>query len=706
MLSSEDYLMRIYEIAKQYGVSSKDIISFLESSGMSVKSHMSQLDDHVLLLIEKHFAQSSRAQVPDTNSEKESQKKVEKVIPNVIAPKSESVESTRQQKQRPVSSKNVSKHDVSHGSKSDFVHKQKRDTPLIHKTTPLVKAQDLTVEQFADQAHVPAAQVIIVLLKWGMRVTKNQIVTKETVIRLANYFNVALDEIVVKKEQKLHISESLKTSKTLQERPPVVVVVGHVDHGKTTLLDFIRKTRVAAREKGGITQHLGAYEVRMNQGTIVFLDTPGHEAFSKIRQRGVRVADVAILVVAVDDGVKPQTIEAIKIIQEMQTPIVVALNKIDKVPEAQVEVVKQQLMQHGVVAEEWGGDTIIVPISAKTGLGVDTLLEMILLQAQMMELKAEMHGRAIGYILESKLEKGRGPIATVILQNGRLNKNDYFMCGSTVGHINSIIDTYNQVLDHVGPSIPVQISGFDKSPHVGDTISVVSKDEYLQKKMELRKTVPSYQAFSGSMADSSKSARFILKADNNSSREALVDAVEKLLKQQGRQAIIISSGIGMISDGDVELAHNTGAEIFGLHTKMDSKTTVLASQRHVPVYCFDIIYRLLDAIKETFESQKQVIIERVKIGQATVIKVFNIPKIGEVAGCHINSGKCIKGAFVIAYRGNEKIGESKIVSIQREKETVAEARAGFECGIVLQDRKFGFQEQDRIECFIEEEKKP
>lgn len=700
--------MRVYEIAKLYGVSSKDIVLLLENSGLPVKSHMSQLDNSALLLIEKHFVKSSSnnnfEKLETKQYQNESQKKIE--LPREQAKAVVLKTKLTKQQNNITSSHSVPKNKATMYSPIDTpILKQKKDLVFANKT-PLVQAHDLTVEQFADQTNISVTQVIVMLLKWGMRVTKNQIIQKETVLKLAQQFNIPVAEVLVKKEQKFQLNNSLKTTKTLQERPPVVVIVGHVDHGKTTLLDFIRKTRVAAREKGGITQHLGAYEVKTNTGMIVFLDTPGHEAFSKIRQRGVRVADIAILVVAADDGVKPQTIEAIKIIQEMETPIIVAINKIDKASESQLELVKQQLLQQGIVSEEWGGETIIVPISAKTGQGIDAFLEMILLQSQMMELRADVESSAIGYVLESKLEKGRGPIATIILQNGCLHKNDYFICGATVGRVTSIVDTYNRILDIVTPSIPVQIAGFEKSPQVGDTIVVISKDAYLQKKTEQRKAsfVPQVTS-SGVMGEGVHVERFVLKADNNSSREALVDAVEKFFKQQGKHAIIVSSGIGMISESDIELAHNTGAEIFGLHTKMDAKTAAFANQRHVVVHYFDIIYRLLDAMQEKFELQKKVAVERVKIGQATVIKVFNIPKIGEVAGCHINSGKFVKGGFAVAYRGSEKIGESKIVSIQRAKETVTEARAGFECGIVLHDKKIGFQEQDRIECFVEEIKK-
>jgi len=721
MLLDEGCLMRVYEVAKRCDVRSKDVILFLEGIGVFVKSHMSQLDQKTVLLIEKKF---TSAHAPTISSNEISFEKDQKINPVAVSSDKIPEESSLAEKKMvkaeqrssvsPVVKNNEHEERRKNSKQQQIINKnsvssmqQKKTINPVEPALPLVKIHDLTVEQFAKQAHVPATQVIVALLKWGMRVTKNQIITKETVVRLARHFSVPVAEIEIKKEQKIQLHNELsllKNTKNLQERPPVVVVVGHVDHGKTTLLDFIRKTKVAVGEKGGITQHLGAYEVRTALGTIVFLDTPGHEAFSKIRQRGVRVADIAVLVVAADDGIKPQTIEAIKIIQEMQTPIVVALNKIDKVPESQIDVVKQQLMQYGVVPEEWGGETIVVPISAKTGLGVDTLLEMIALQAQIMELRAEKNTSGVGYVLESKLEKGKGSIATIILQNGRLSKNDYFLCGSTVGHVNSIIDTYNHSLNHVEASIPVQISGFEKSPHVGDTISVISKEEYLERKSELRKTSTITQPIVGNIAEGSLAMRLILKADNNSSREALVDALEKLFKQLGKQVIIVSSSIGTVSEGDIELAHNTGAEIFGLHTKMDGKTAAFANQKGIEVHFFDIIYRLLDVIKEKFESRKQKIFEPIKIGQATVIKVFNIPKVGEVAGCHINTGKCTKGAYVVAYRGNEKIGESKVVSIQKEKETIAEARAGFECGIVLQDRKFGFQEQDRLEFFIQEEK--
>ena len=486
-------------------------------------------------------------------------------------------------------------------------------------------------------------------------------------------------------------------SKIKQEK---IILLGDGAVGKTTLLDFIRKTKIAAKEKGGITQHLGAYEAKTDAGTIVFLDTPGHEAFSKIRQRGVRIADIAILVVAADDGVKPQTVEAIKIAQEMHTPIVVALNKIDKIPESHIEGVKQQLMQYGVVSEEYGGEAIVVPISAKTGKNIDLLLEMVNLQAQMMELKADLDALGNGYILESKIEKGRGPVATIILQNGILQKGDYFSCGSTIGHINTMIDSRGSIKEKIGPSIPVQISGFDRLPSAGDYISVFSKNEYLQRKNEISKqAIASTTRMSSHHVDA---LRIILKADNDSSREALVDSITKQFKTQEKGVSVISSGIGNINESDVELAYNTGAEIFGLHVKIDPKTSMLAGQKYVPMYTFDIIYRLFDSIAAKLEAKKEIILQKVKIGEAIVIKVFNVKKVGEVAGCRVSSGKMVKNGIIVVYRNKEKVGETKIASLQKEKESVSEVRSGFECGIVSKEKAFEWQLEDRIECFIEE----
>lgn len=695
--------MRVYEIAKQLGVSSKEVLSLLEEKGMPVKSHMMQLDNDALKIVDSFYKKNSKTEVDSIKKDISSE--IISANSSLSHKKDMSVGAGQKELLKSSDDKVTRATKVGHVS-TDHQEKVSSIVTEDKKESRGIIAQDMTVEQFAELSQIPATTVIINLLKWGIVAAKNKIINKATVEKLCQTLNIPL--IAVEKntdlKKELPLARAIAGKKVveshLKERLPVVVVIGHVDHGKTTLLDFVRKTKVAAKEKGGITQHLGAYEAKIASGNIVFIDTPGHEAFSKIRQRGVRIADIAILVVAADDGVKPQTIEAIKIAQEMRTPIVVALNKIDKVPESHLEVIKQQLMQYGVVSEEYGGESIIVPISAKTGKNVDLLLEMINLQAQMMELRADFANAAHGYVLESKIEKGRGPVATVILQNGILHKSDYFSCGNTIGHVNTIIDYLGKMKESVHPSIPVQISGFDKLPRAGDYLTSCSKNEYLQRKNEISK-----QAISSNTRLSSHNAdalRIILKADNDSSREALVESITKQFKNQDQDISIISSGIGNINESDVELAYNTGSEIFGLHVKADAKTSMLAAQKHVSIQNFDIIYRLFDAIAAKLESKKVIVLQKVKVGEAVVIKVFDIKKVGEVAGCRVSSGKIVKGGIIVVYRGKEKIGETKVASLQKEKESVPEVRAGFECGIVSKEKNFSWHLEDRVECFVEE----
>ena len=347
----------------------------------------------------------------------------------------------------------------------------------------------------------------------------------------------------------------------LAARPPVVVVVGHVDHGKTTLLDFIRKTKVAAKEKGGITQHLGAYEVKTAQGNIIFLDTPGHEAFSKMRGRGMGVADIAILIVAADDGIMPQTIEAIKFAQEAKLPIIVAINKVDKVDAARIEAVRRGLAQYGILPEEWGGDVVCLPISAKTGVGVDHLLEMIVLQSELMELKADPARTGIGYVLESKPEKGRGPMATVLCKQGTVHVGDYFICGNTVGKVSSLTNSQGQRIASVGPAVPVAVAGFSSLPEVGSLFKIVTPDEYKKVKDALIDN-----RTGGQKIVTEGALNLIIKTDSISTKEALLGAMEKIAKKVGEEFNVIHAGIGPVSESDVVLANSTGSSIVEILT--------------------------------------------------------------------------------------------------------------------------------------------
>ena len=541
--------------------------------------------------------------------------------------------------------------------------------------------------------------IIMTLLQWGLVVHKNQAITEDVVARLADQFGL---KKIIKNEGRQILAQATTQSaqEHLEERLPVVVIVGHVDHGKTSLLDYIRKTRVAAKEKGGITQHIGAYEASTPHGNLIFLDTPGHEAFSKIRQRGVRLADIAVLIIAADDGIMPQTVEAIKHIKAMNIPVVAAINKIDRVDISRLDVIKQQLAQHDLLPEDWGGEVICAPVSAKTGKGVNELLEMLVLQAKMLELRTSSHGPARGYILEAEVEKGRGAVATLICQHGSIAVGNYFICGNTVGHVSSLVDSYGRRIAKAGPSIPVRVAGFEELPNVGDYLEVVTKDTYLQKRSQAKDATTS--AFQSSAQ--AGALNIILKVDTNSTQEALIESIEKVNKKSPVPFHVLQSSVGSITESDIELAYNTGSRIIGLHVKLESNAAILAQERGVIIELYDIIYKLLEALEAFSESKKAVEYIREKTGTATVLKVFDIKKIGIIAGCMVNDGIFVRKGIIVTKRNGSKIGEGKITSLQRDKKTVKEVHSGFECGFMAQ----GFQEWeegDTVECYIEVPKK-
>ena len=476
----------------------------------------------------------------------------------------------------------------------------------------------------------------------------------------------------------------------------MAVVIGHVDHGKTTLLDFIRKTRVAAKEKGGITQHLGAYEVKTAQGNLVFLDTPGHEAFSFMRARGIKVADIAILVVAADDGVMPQTVEAITRAKLAGIPIIVALNKMDKATPAQVETVKRQLAQHDLVPEEWGGPIPCMPISAKLGTGIDELLDVIVLQSQLMELKANLSVPARGFVLESKIEKGRGPVATVICQHGILRVGDYFIAGTTSGKVSSMVDSSGKRVQEAYPSVPVQVAGFAELPQAGDAFEVATQEEVKKRVVQgaeqrpdlfLKKTL------------SEKEIPIIVKADNASSKEALLNALSKISSDH-RTVTVVTAAVGDITESDVMLASDTGSFIYGFHTKPSANAAELAQKKAVVIKTFDIIYKLLEDISLLLEAGKPVKMITKKIGEASVLKVFDIKGLGIVAGAHVKTGRFVKDGKVIVWRGKSKAGEGTIKGLQRDRKAVKEVHAGFECAFLV-DGFDTWEPDDRVECFQE-----
>lgn len=682
--------MRVYEFSKQSGISSKELLDLLSKAGFSVNSHMSVLSPAAIEFLNKRSkkqeAHSSEAPVKET-----------KKISHPVEANKEPMEIALTKKQATTKEhKQVNKAPASKIKEPVITHMQKQ-APVVRSTTPstpvtLILAPT-TVAEIATATQKPASEIIVTLLKWGILSNKNQMLPVEVVSRLAEHYQIKTEKPVQKKEEIKRASST--QGESAQERLPVVVVVGHVDHGKTTLLDFIRNTRVATREKGGITQHIGAYEAKTKQGSLIFLDTPGHEAFSKMRARGVRVADIAVLVVAADDSVMPQTLEAIKHVKEIGLPIVVAVNKIDKVDISRVDIVKRDLSNHGLMPEEWGGDVIYAPISAKNGTGVDHLLEMIVLQSQLMELRADAIGQGAGYVLESRLEKGRGVVATLLLQQGKIAIGDYFSCGATTGKVSSLTDSYGKRLQEVGPSIPVQVAGFDELPEAGDYLEVLSKEDIRKVKsggLQNRKTL-TYRKL---LTEGAKN--IIVKTDTNSSKEALVESILKVSDKSEKGFNIIQASIGAISESDVVLAADTGSDIFTLHVKAEPNANLLAQRLGVSIKTFDVIYKLLEDLEQVAESRKEVKMTRKCIGEAVVRKVFDIKNVGVIAGCYVKDGIITKDSLLVMYRGKQKVGEGKITSLQREKRTVKEIHSGFECGIVVENFT-EWQVDDRIEAF-------
>lgn len=687
--------MRVYEFSKKYGVSSKDLLAQLNDAGFEVKSHMSILDDAAIAFLTKLLDKSAKNEKPAIkiieNIVQETPAPVKKE-PEIIA-KPEVHKQVQPDKRQP---KEVSANNVRKPVPTNRIATRKEEVVIKPKEL-ILKPQ--TVTAIADAAGRPVSEVILTLLRWGTLANKNTLLPEEVVARIAQQYNIPIVKPLPQKKVEERAVRPVAVEGTqLQERLPVVVVLGHVDHGKTSLLDFIRKTRVAAKEKGGITQHLGAYVAQTRLGNIVFLDTPGHEAFSKMRARGVKVADIAILVVAADDGVMPQTIEAIKHAKSMGVPILVAINKVDKVEPSRIEATRRDLAQHDLLPEEWGGDVVMIPISAKTGQGIEQLLEMIVLQAQLMELRADITSPAKGYILESKIEKGRGPVATLLCVHGQVAVGDYFIAGSTGGRVSSLVDSTGTRIAKVGPSIPVQVAGFESLPSAGDYFEVVTQNEY-KAKLRILGNEPKKLAVARPLVTKDMIA-LIVKTDTDSSKEALLESIEKLSNKSQIGFTVIQAGIGDVSESDVILASNTGARIVTLHIKAEPNAASLAQQRSVIIDTYGIIYKLLESLEAFAKSKIAPTFMRKKVGEAEVRRVFDIKNVGVIAGCYVTEGYILRNGIVVGWRGSQKLGEGNITSLQREKRSVKQVNAGFECGFIVEGIN-DWQEGDRIEFFIE-----
>ncbi len=570
---------------------------------------------------------------------------------------------------------------------------------VIEKKDPLV-VQSMTVGDFAERTGVPVTEAIITLLKQGKVCAKNQLLAEPVVYELCRHYEIeTIAPVAPQKKEVLSGSLSLSTENQ-KKRPPVVVIMGHVDHGKTTLLDYIRKTRVAAKEKGGITQHLGAYKVESPQGDIVFLDTPGHEAFSKIRKRGASVADIAILVVAADDGIMPQTVECIKAIKALNMLVIVAMNKVDKVDAQRLEIVKRQLTQYELLPEEWGGDVVCIPISGKEGTGVDQLLEMILLQAEMLELQGSDSASAQGYVLESRMIQGRGAVATVLCRQGVLRIGDFFNAGEVVGKVTAITDSFGKNLTMADPSTPVLVAGFSALPSVGALFTVVKEEDYKKSKIVSAEKVHTFTPQATTSADAQK-FNVIIKADTHSSLEAILDAIKKIAKADTKDIVILHAGIGNISESDALLAKNSNAQLIAFSVKPEHNAATFLKNSKLKVHFFDIIYKLLDELTVMASREKEIHHVLTKIGEALVLKIFNIKKLGVIAGCVVKDGRFSAKGIIAIMRDKKEVARGKIKSLQRDKKSVKEVHSGFECAFIVEGFE-EWQEGDTALCYLDQ----
>ena len=680
--------MRIYEFAKKHDVSSKDLLEFLKGHGVALKSHMSVIPEEGLVLLVKKYASSGKK---IASSKEQQVGKMEK---------NKNVSLSRPVKSAPKSSRNArpvkSRRTFRTKTEARLAKSEKEKLALIEN--PLV-AVAMSLGEFSEKTGTPVGDLILDLLKQGQACTINHILSADQVRKLAVDREIEIVMPVLQKKQVIAQDDKIQTPKkdAGEIRLPVVVVMGHVDHGKTSLLDFIRKARVATREKGGITQHLGAYTAKTSHGDLVFLDTPGHAAFSKIRQRGASVADKAVLVIAADDGIMPQTIESIKAIKELKIPLIVAINKVDKVDKTRLEIVKRQLSQHDLLPEEWGGEVVCAPISAKTGEGVDHLLEMVALQAELMELKAVKNIPAQGYILESKLEKGRGPVATVLCRQGTLRVGDFFSAGSVKGKVTSLTNAEGVRCKEVGPSTPVSVTGFDELPPIGELFRVIDQQDYRRSRGEKQQRA-SLSSRLASVAGK-ETVPLIVKADTNSSLEAVLEGIAKLSKDGDKTFFVVHSGIGNVMESDAILAETTSAAVVGFYVKAESGALSYARKANVKIEVFQIIYKLFEELEERLKKDKKQLTELAKIGEALVLKVFDIKKLGVIAGCQVREGRFSAAGEVIIKRGRREIGKGKIKSLQRDKKVVKEVHTGFECAFLVE----GFDEwrvDDVVECYL------
>ena len=578
----------------------------------------------------------------------------------------------------------------------------------------VITSETITVKELSEKIGKPAAEIIKKLFLLGIMATINQDIDFDTCELIASDYNITLEQQIAKSYEDVLADNAQEEDREdqLQPRPPVVTIMGHVDHGKTSLLDAFRHSNVTAGEAGGITQHIGAYTVMCKGRQITFIDTPGHEAFTSMRARGAQVTDIVILVVAADDGIMPQTIEAINHAKAANVPIVVAVNKIDK-PGADPDRVTQQLTEYGLVSEDWGGDTIVVPVSAKKNINLDTLLEMVLLQADVLELRANPNRLAKGTVIEAKLDKARGPLATVLVQNGTLKKGDTIIAGTAYGRIRAMIDDKGRMVNSAGPSTPVEILGFNEVPEAGDIMNVADADKLTRQVAEERKDkikaaqIKAMQKVSldelfNQMAEGDlKELNIIVKADVQGSAEAVKQSLEKLSNDEVRVRCI-HNAVGAISESDIMFASASNAIVIGFNVRPDATARALAEKEKVDVRTYRVIYNAIEDVEAAMKGMFKPVFKEVEMGRVSVRNTYKISGVGTIAGAYVQDGKVTRSAQVRVVRDGVVVYDGKISSLKRFKDDVKEVASGYECGISFENFN-DVHEGDVIEAYTMEQ---
>ncbi|WP_326909148.1 translation initiation factor IF-2 [Sedimentibacter sp. MB31-C6] len=720
--------MRIYELAKELKMNSKDLVVLAEQElGITIKNHMSSISDLEVIRLKKALnhinsskkSKSSKGAVIDDEPLVDedidlNQAKLKKVDKKLITPN----KNTKPKQVSHKSSSNVNKNKADNNKNKQQQHQPVETEKKVYQ--PKVKViqveEPIIVRRLADKMGVTVNNVISKLITLGVMANMNQEIDYDTALLIAEEFGVSLKKLeIVDELQILEDSinkDDVDDEKDLLPRPPIVTVMGHVDHGKTSLLDAIRHTSVTDLEAGGITQHIGASQVEINGKKITLLDTPGHEAFTSMRARGAKVTDIAILVVAADDGVMPQTIEAINHAKAAQVPIIVAVNKIDK-PGANPDKVKQELAEQGVLSEDWGGDTIFVHVSAKNHTGIEDLLEMIILVAEVQELKANPNRNAKGTIIEAKLDKGRGPVATVLIDKGTLKKGDAVLVGSSHGKIRAMFNSKGKKINQAGPAVPVEILGLSETPVAGDILIVMEnekdakniaekrKDKIHQENINTSSKVSLDDLYDRIQKGEVKDLNIIIKADVSGSIEAVKQALQKLSMEEVK-VNPIHGGVGGINENDIMLASASNAIVIGFNVRPSVSAIDLAKKENVDVRTYNIIYNAIEDINSAVKGMLAPVYKEVVQGRAEVRQTFKVPNVGTVAGVYITSGKVTRKSKVRLLRNDIVIHEGQIASLRRFKDDVSELNSGYEGGIGI-EKYNDIKDGDSIEAYIMEE---